>query len=113
MENKTPDKSADKEVGKKNKGVVYGKHATMPLLAEDLYAHVNIPDLKEFDPEELKLDATIVAVGKRRTGKSWCFRNLMFLMKDKIPAGIVISETDPLNKFWQQYVPKKFSLATI
>ena len=86
----------------------YGKHATMPVLQADLYAEINLPALLEFNPEEIKLDATVVAVGKRRTGKSWCFRNLMYLLNDKIPAGIVISQTDPLNKFWQQYVPKKY-----
>ena len=92
--------------GKENK--TYGAHATMPVLAADKYAEIELPDLPEFDPNEIKLDATIVAVGKRRTGKSWCFRNLMYLMKDKIPAGIVISQTDELNKFWRDYVPKKF-----
>ena len=86
----------------------YGKHATMPVLAADQYAQVVLPDLSEFDPETIKLDGTIVAVGKRRTGKSWVFRNLMYLMKDKIPAGIVISQTDELNKFWRQYMPSKF-----
>lgn len=86
----------------------YGKHATMPVLASDQYAEVVLPDLAEFDPETIKLDGTIVAVGKRRTGKSWVFRNLMYLMKDKIPAGIVISQTDELNKFWRQYIPEKY-----
>lgn len=86
----------------------YGKHATMPVLAADQYAEVILPDLTEFDPETIKLDGTVVAVGKRRTGKSWVFRNLMYLMKDKIPAGIVISQTDELNKFWRQYVPAKY-----
>lgn len=86
----------------------YGKHATMPVLAADNYAEVILPNLTEFDPENIKLDGTIVAVGKRRTGKSWVFRNLMYLMKDKIPAGIVISQTDELNKFWRQYIPKKY-----
>jgi hypothetical protein len=79
----------------------YGVHQTMPLLAADKYAEVVIPDLQEFDPEQIKLDATIVACGKRRTGKSWAFRNLMYLMKDKISAGIVFSQTDELNKFWR------------
>ena len=86
----------------------YGKHATMPVLAADQYAEVILPDLTEFNPEDIKLDGTIVACGKRRTGKSWVFRNLMYLMKDKIPAGIVISQTDELNKFWRQYIPAKF-----
>ena len=90
------------------RATTYGKHATMPVLASDLYAEVCLPDLLEFDPEEIKLDATIVAIGKRRTGKSWLLRNIMYLMRDKIPAGIVISQTDELNKFWQQYVPSKY-----
>lgn len=86
----------------------YGKHATMPVLVSDLYANVQLPDLAEFDPSQMKLDGTIVAVGKRRTGKTWVFRNLMYLMKDQFQAGLVISQTDELNKFWQQYVPKKY-----
>jgi len=90
------------------RATTYGKHATMPVLASDLYAEVCLPDLLEFDPEEIKLDATIVAIGKRRTGKSWLLRNIMYLMRDKIPAGIVISQTDELNKFWRQYVPSKY-----
>lgn len=90
------------------KAVTYGRHATMPVLAADKYAEVILPNLTEFDPTQIKLDGTIVAVGKRRTGKSWVFRNLMYLMRDQIPAGIVISQTDELNKFWRQYIPSKF-----
>lgn len=89
-------------------GAHMGKQGTMPLLAADKYAEVVLPELREWDVENIKLDATIVAVGKRRTGKSWAFRNIMFHMRDKIPAGIVISQTDPLNKFWQDYVPAKY-----
>lgn len=48
----------------------YGKHATMPVLAADNYAEVILPDITEFNPDDIKLDATIVAIGKRRTGKS-------------------------------------------
>ena len=90
------------------KATTYGKHATMPVLASDNYAAVILPDITEFQPSAIKLDATIVAVGKRRTGKSWVFRNLMYLMKDQFEAGIVISQTDELNKFWQQYIPSKY-----
>jgi hypothetical protein len=108
---KTNPRVSDKTGGKAIKqptNVTYGKHATMPVLASDQYAQVILPDLTEFDPATIKLDGTIVAVGKRRTGKSWVFRNLMYQMKDKIPAGIVISQTDELNKFWRQYIPAKY-----
>jgi len=90
------------------KDVKYGKHEKMPVLVSDMYREVEVPKLKEFNPEDIKLDGTIVAVGKRRTGKTWVFRNLMYLMKDKFKAGIVISQTDDLNKFWRQYIPKKY-----
>ena len=90
------------------KATTYGKHATMPVLASDNYAQVILPDITEFQPSEIKLDATVVAIGKRRTGKSWVFRNLMYLMKDSFQAGIVISQTDELNKFWRQYIPSKY-----
>ncbi len=89
-------------------GKTFGKHATMPVLVSDLYSEVTLPELGEFNPDDIKLDGTVVAVGKRRTGKTWVFRNLMYLMKDKFEAGIVISQTDELNHFWRQYVPTKY-----
>ena len=96
------------DYGEDKGGVSYGKHAVMPVLVSDLYEEVKLPDLSEFDASQIKLDATIVAVGKRRTGKTWVFRNLMYLFKDKFQAGLVISQTDELNKFWRQYVPQKY-----
>ena len=95
--------------GAQNKGAGKSKaEKSMPFLATDTYADVQIPTLKRFEPSDIKNDGTVIAIGKRRTGKSWCFRNIMYEMKDKIPAGIVISQTDELNKFWREYVPKKY-----
>jgi hypothetical protein len=94
--------------GEEESGKTYGKHATMPVLVSDLYADVEIPDLQEFDPTQMKLDATVVACGKRRTGKTWVFRNIMYHFRDKFEAGIVVSQTDELNKFWRDYVPAKY-----
>ena len=89
------------------KGKAIGKQGQMPFLMQDTYSEVDIPQLKPWDVSNIKLDSTIIAIGKRRTGKSWCLRNIMFEMKNKIPAGIVISQTDELNKFWRQYIPKQ------
>lgn len=85
-----------------------GKGKRMPILTSDKYATVELPTLRLFDPNNLKPDGTVIAVGKRRTGKSWLFRDLMWHMRDTIPAGIVISQTDELNKFWRQYIPAKY-----
>ena len=46
--------------GKQEGGVAYGKHATMPVLVSDLYADIQLPNLLEFNPDEIKLDATLV-----------------------------------------------------
>ena len=94
--------------GNIDKSKAVGKHGQMPFLATDTYAEVTLPNLQEWDTENIKLDSTIIAIGKRRTGKSWCLRNIMFEMKNKIPAGIVISQTDELNKFWREYIPKEY-----
>jgi hypothetical protein len=110
-------KERDNVVGGKNSGdvgeapggdTVYGKHQTMPVLVSDLYAQVKLPDLSEFDCTQIKMDATVVAIGKRRTGKTWVFRNIMYEFRHKFQAGLVISQTDELNKFWQQYIPKQY-----
>jgi len=102
------DATYGKEKNTKEHSQAYGKHALMPVLVSDLYAEVQLPDLQEFDPSQMKLDATIVAVGKRRTGKTWVFRNIMYMFRDQFQAGLIISQTDELNKFWRDYVPKKY-----
>ena len=90
------------------KAMAFGKHAQMPILETDMYAKVEIPELKEWDPETLRLDATVVAVGKRRTGKSFLFRELIWRQKDKFCCGCVISQTDELNHYWSKFFPKKY-----
>lgn len=115
---KEPEKDANKEnkdpqantsgFGNNDNGKGFGKKAQMPFLNTEQYSDVNLPELQRWDTSDIKLDATIIAIGKRRTGKSWAFRNIMYEMKDKIPAGIVISQTDELNKFWRQYIPKQY-----
>ena len=104
-----PSKSdCQNKFGNLNGDTAIGKHGQMPFLATDNYAQVELPKLQEWDSDDIKLDSTIVAIGKRRTGKSWALRDIMFKMKDKIPAGIVISQTDELNKFWRQYIPETY-----
>jgi hypothetical protein len=46
-------------------------------------------------------------VGKRRTGKSYKMRDIIYHMKDDFPMGIIITETR-FNGFWEQYMPKAY-----
>eukprot|EP00741_Cyanophora_paradoxa_P017993 tig00021036_g17374.t1 len=67
-----------------------------------------LPELKWFDVNTVKSDATVVCVGKRRTDKSFFLRDLMFNLSGTFPGGIVISQTDRLNGYWKQYIPQRF-----
>lgn len=58
-------------------------------------------------PDSMPLSPSIVAFGKRRTGKSYTFRDIMYRCFRKIPFGIVLTRTK-MNGFWQRYVPPHF-----
>jgi hypothetical protein len=81
---------------------------SMPMLVTDKYMATPLPELTMWDPSTMKLDGTVVAIGKRRTGKSFAFRHILHALKKEFCAGICISQTDELNKYWQQYMPKKY-----
>ena len=56
---KSKSHETDKEVSvKQETNVQYGKGATMPVMAADKYATVNLPNLRMFEPldEEKELD---------------------------------------------------------
>ena len=65
-----------------------------------------IPELKRFDLNVIPLDATVVNFGMRRTGKSTLSRHLLYVLKDKLPRAMVMSDTDTLNRFYRKYVPE-------
>lgn len=52
-------------------------------------------------------DFTVVLVGRRRSGKTYLSRWLMYHMRFRFPFGIVITGTKQ-NNFWAQYVPEEF-----
>lgn len=52
-------------------------------------------------------DDTIVLNGKRRTGKSFLMRKILYEMRHCFEAGLVFTATKH-NGFWQQMVPDKY-----
>lgn len=62
---------------------------------------------RPFDPSIIKDDATCIFFGKRRTGKSFMTRHLLYAKRDRFPFGVVFTKTK-FNGFWQQYVPERF-----
>lgn len=52
-------------------------------------------------------DFTLLLIGRRRSGKTWASRFLMYNMKERFPFVVVITGTK-LNNFWSSYVPVEF-----
>lgn len=50
---------------------------------------------------------TVTCYGRRRTGKSFFLRNLLFLLQDRWPFGMLFSTT-AFNGFWTKHMPAKF-----
>jgi len=66
--------------------------------------------IKEFKLEDFCENPSIAIIAKRGSGKTILCRYLLkyFLEKAKVPAGIIISPTDKLNKFYGQKFPDTF-----
>jgi len=63
--------------------------------------------LKSFDPKKMKDDAVTLVIGRRRTGKSWIARDILY-HKQHLPVGIAMSGTEEGNGFYSDYIPDSF-----
>jgi hypothetical protein len=61
-------------------------------------------NIKPFDVKKLKKDSTVVLIGKKRMGKSFLVRDLLYHNRD-IPLGTVISHTDHLQNYYDKFIP--------
>lgn len=64
-------------------------------------------NLKKFDMSKLKSDAIILLLAKRRTGKSYLCRDIMFHKRD-IPSGLVVSPTEKASPWYANFIPDLF-----
>jgi ABC-type dipeptide/oligopeptide/nickel transport system ATPase component len=62
-------------------------------------------ELKKFDLRTMKDDAVVVLIGKRGSGKSEMTKAIMY-EHQKLPIGVVISQTERANHFFEPFVPK-------
>jgi hypothetical protein len=61
-------------------------------------------NVRKFDIKSIKNDSTVVLLGKRNTGKSFLIRDILYHNRD-IPMGMVMSQTDHLNHYYDQFIP--------
>jgi hypothetical protein len=64
-------------------------------------------ELRKFDISKISHDSVVVMIGKRRTGKSFLVKDMLYYHTD-IPLGTVISGTEIANRFYGEFVPNVF-----
>jgi hypothetical protein len=63
--------------------------------------------IAKFDMSQLMSDATILLLGKRRSGKSWLTRDILYHHRH-IPAGVIFSGTESVSPFFGDFIPDSF-----
>lgn len=63
--------------------------------------------IMEFKPITMVIDATIVMIAKRGSGKSFAVRDLVYNYRN-LPGGVVIAPTDKMNPFYRYFFPDLF-----
>lgn len=63
--------------------------------------------LRKFDLKKIKHDSVVVIIAKRNSGKSFLVKDIMNSKRD-IPVGKVVSCTDHLANFYNQFIPPMF-----
>src|SRR5690242_6013693 len=69
----------------------------------------DVVQLRKFELEWMVSDAIVVAVGKRRSGKSWLIREIMYVLaKRGFQYGKIYSGTEHCNPFFRKFFPALF-----
>ena len=61
-------------------------------------------NLRKFDVSKMRKHDNVAVIGPRNSGKSFLVKDIMFHHQD-IPAGIVISKTDHMAHFYDEFIP--------
>jgi hypothetical protein len=71
---------------------------------------ITLEDISELDlPKYLERKGfKLFVIGKSGSGKSTFVKWLFYLLKDKIPAAVAISESESANQFFSDFIPRLF-----
>jgi len=73
---------------------------------DDVYSYLLANELFYFDIHEIPNDAVVLCIGRRRTGKSFLTRWMLYNKRKVYPFGMVMTQTK-YNKFWATYINEK------
>jgi hypothetical protein len=63
--------------------------------------------LKKFNIKSMELNASVLLLGRRRSGKSYLVRDIFYHHKE-IPTGLIFSGTEEVNPFYSEFIPDSF-----
>ena len=63
--------------------------------------------IKKFDLSTMSVNPTICMIAKRRSGKSWICRSILYEFRH-IPVSVIIAPTDKESKFYGKFFPDSF-----
>ena len=65
--------------------------------------------IQKFNLDRILPDAVVFCIGKRRSGKSWLIRDLMYTLSQRqMPYGTIYSGTEHCGPFFKNFFPKLF-----
>lgn len=64
--------------------------------------------LEEFKPAQIRDFSTIIICGGRRTGKSFCLRDIVYFLRKRIYDCYIFSGTRDEDHPWEKYTPEKY-----
>jgi hypothetical protein len=82
--------------------------ATTPLVKQPQFSAEVEYQLKPFDPNGIREFSTMIICGGRRTGKSFCMRDIAFHLRKKVYDCYVFSGTRDEDHPWEKYIPEKY-----
>lgn len=79
-----------------------------PLIKQPSFSAEVLYQLKPFDPCNIRDFSTIIVCGGRRTGKSFCMRDIVYHLRKRIYDCYVFSGTRDEDHPWEKYTPEKY-----
>lgn len=79
-----------------------------PLIKQPRFSAEVEYQLVPFDPSTIRDFSTIIFCGGRRTGKSFCMRDVVYYLRKRIYDCYVFSGTRDEDHPWEKYTPEKY-----
>lgn len=93
-----------KVVGKKRKKREKEELSKQDNPREDYHPVFDIEEWKGMD--NLPIDASIVAYGMRRSGKSVLFKHIIKTLSHRVNGVVVVSGTEEANDYYKEFIPQ-------